>query len=122
MVTEKQTDFIDRSALGIGKANPLAFDKPDYAHGWNCAIEIIQNAPSVLAVELPCRIGDTVWAIRSFHGHKHPQRGIVSEMYFLKDMRLQIVVKYIARGEWGKTIFHTEEEAKRAIGERKDNV
>lgn len=49
-------------------------------------------------VELPCKIGDTVWCIRNFHGHKHPQEGIVSEMLFTREMRLQIVVKYVGRG------------------------
>lgn len=44
-------DLIDRAALGIGMANPLVFDKVEYAHGWNCAVEIIQNAPAVDAVE-----------------------------------------------------------------------
>lgn len=66
-------------------------------------------------IEVPCKIGDFVWAIRSFRGHKHPQRGVVSDMYFTNDMRLQIVVKYVARGEWGKTVFATDKEAYAAI-------
>ena len=70
-------------------------------------------------VVLPCKIGDFVWAIRSFKGHKQPQRGIVSEMFFTNDMRLNIVVKYVARGEWGKTVFATDKEAYAAIGERR---
>lgn len=81
---------------------------------------ILEDAPSVDAVEVPCKIGDFVWAIRSFKGHKHPQRGIVSDMYFIKGMKLQIVVKYVARGEWGKTVFATDKEAYAAIGERKE--
>ena len=72
-------------------------------------------------VELPCKIGDTVWAIRSFHGKKHPQQGIVSDMYFLSNMELQIVVKYVARGEWGKTVFATCEAAEKALAERSRN-
>lgn len=83
--------------------------------------EDIEKLPTVDAVEVPCKIGDFVWAIRSFNGHKHPQRGIVSDMYFTMDMKLQIVVKYVARGEWGKTVFATDKEAYAAIGERKDN-
>lgn len=88
--------------------------------GIDKAIDEIEDAPTVDAVEVPCKIGDFVWAIRSFHGHKHPQRGIVSEMYFLEDMSLQIVVKYVARGKWGETVFATDNEAYAAIGERKD--
>lgn len=45
-------DLIDRAALGIGMANSLVFDKVEYAHGWNCAVEIIQNAPAVDAVPI----------------------------------------------------------------------
>ena len=82
--------------------------------------DAVSNAPTVDAVELPCKIGDFVWAIRSFQGHKHPQRGIVSDMFFTKNMKLMIVVKYVARGEWGKTVFATDKEAYAAIGERID--
>lgn len=84
-------------------------------------IDRINEQPSVDAVEVPCRIGDRVWAIRSFKGVKHPQDGIVSDMIFTKDMKLHIVVKYVARGEWGKTVFATCEEAQAAIGERTNN-
>lgn len=72
-----------------------------------------------LTVELPCKIGDVVWAIRDFMDHPRPLQGIVSEMLFTADMRLCIVVRFIARGEWGKTVFATEEEALQAITERK---
>lgn len=74
------------------------------------------------AVEVPCKIGDRVWVIRNYKGRKQPQEGIVSEMYFTDDMRLNIVVKHIARGEWGRTIFATFDEAVAEIlGERKGN-
>ncbi len=73
---------------------------------------------AIATVELPCKIGDFVWAIRSFKGHEQPQRGIVSDMLFTKDMKLQIVVKYVARGEWGRIVFATEKEAYAAIRER----
>lgn len=83
-------------------------------------IKHFEEFPTVDAVKLPCKIGDFVWAIRSYNGHKHPQRGVVSEMYFARDMKLQIVVKHVARGEWGKTVFATDKEAYAAIGERDD--
>lgn len=81
--------------------------------------ELAQQYPTVDAVEVPCKIGDKVWAIRNYNGIKHPQKGFVSDMLFTRDMRLQIVVKHIARGEWGKAVFATYEEAAEAIGERK---
>ena len=68
-------------------------------------------------VRVPCKIGDTVWAIRSYHGILRPQQGVVSEMYFRLDMTLQIVVKHVTRGELGRTIFLTREEAEAALKE-----
>jgi hypothetical protein len=44
--------YIDANALGIGKADRNAFTVPEYADGWNSAIEIIENAPTVDAVEV----------------------------------------------------------------------
>ena len=52
MANEKRLDLIDRKELGIGYCNPLVFDKTEYAHGWNCAIEILMKAPTVEAVEV----------------------------------------------------------------------
>ena len=43
-------EYIDRSALGIGKAKREAFTIPEYADGWNEAIKIIDNALTVDAV------------------------------------------------------------------------
>lgn len=68
-----------------------------------------------LLVRLPCKIGDTVWGIRAYKGTKHPQQGIVSEMYFLPDMSLQIVIKHVCRGKFGETVFLTREEAEQAL-------
>lgn len=42
--------LIDADALGIGKAKPEAFIKPEYAYGWNSAIEAIEAAPTIDAV------------------------------------------------------------------------
>ena len=40
-------EYIDRKALGIGKCNPAVFEDKGYANGWNSAIEIIEEAPTV---------------------------------------------------------------------------
>ena len=42
--------LIDADALGIGNAKREVFEKPEYADGWNAAIEIIENAPTIDAV------------------------------------------------------------------------
>lgn len=62
-------------------------------------------------ITLPCQIGDEVWGIRAYKGAKHAQCGRVSEMFFTEDMRLMIAIKHICRGEWGKNIFATRQEA-----------
>ena len=84
--------------------------------------EIIEAVPTVDAVEVPCKIGDTVWAIRNFKGRRQAQKGVVSEMYFRKDMTLQIVVGYVARGKWGEVVFATQADAEAALnGERRED-
>ena len=64
---------------------------------------------------IPCELGDIAWGIRNYKGHKQAKRGVVSEMYFRRGMNgrmtLCIAVKGVCRGEWGKTIFGTREEA-----------
>lgn len=42
--------LIDAEALGINKAKREIFNDPKYADGWNSAIEVINNAPTVDAV------------------------------------------------------------------------
>ena len=69
-------------------------------------------------IELPCKIGDTVYGIRRYHDIRIVQSGIVSEMYFSQENRLIIVIKDICRGYWGENIFGSFEEAKAALKER----
>ena len=40
--------LIDADALGIGKAKREVFNVPEYADGWNSAVELIYNAPTVI--------------------------------------------------------------------------
>lgn len=83
-------------------------------------VKMIVSAPKVPAIRIPCVEGDAVWMIRSYHGIKHPQQGVVSELMVTRDLRLMITVKHIGRGEWGKEIFRTYQEADDAI--RKQNT
>ena len=69
-------------------------------------------------IELPCKIGDTVYGIRRYHGVRKVQYGIVSEMYFTRENRLQIAIKHVCRGYWGENIFGSLEEAEAALKER----
>lgn len=93
----------------------------NYKYELNVENDCPQFTDKSRLVELPCKIGDTVWCIRNFHGHKHAQGGTVSEMYFARDMKLHIGVKYVGRGFWGENIFATREEAEAALRKEKEN-
>lgn len=96
--------------------------KDSWSQGWDAAIteaiDILYRSPVFDAVKLPCKIGDTVWFAKQYKCHKHPRKGVVSEMFFMDDMSLQIVVKSVGRGKWGEMIFATYEEAQAAIERR----
>lgn len=67
---------------------------------------------------LPLKMGDTAWAIKNHKGTKYVHEGKVSEMFFTQDMKLCFVVKHVARGEFGKTVFATREEAEKVLAEQ----
>ena len=80
-------------------------------------VRMICAAPKAPSIRIPCKEGDEVWVLRNYQGVRHPQRGIVSGLTITRDLRLLITVKHIARGEWGKAVFATYEEAAQAIKE-----
>jgi len=65
-----------------------------------------------MTIDIPCRIGDTVWCIRNVRGIFVPMTGEVSEMAFDHDMKIVIVVKNVSRGTWGERVFATHDDAK----------
>lgn len=79
-------------------------------------IEEIEKISPVNAVELPCKIGDEVWGLKLYRDARMPKKGVVHQMYFGEDMTLCIFVKKVCRGQWGRNIFATREEAEAAIG------
>ena len=71
-----------------------------------------------MILDIPCKIGDTVWAIRTCYNTKKVMPGKVSEIYFVgEEMRLCIVVHNIARGTWMKEVFPTQEDAEKRLKE-----
>lgn len=72
-----------------------------------------------MIVELPCKVGDQVWALKRCNKEYYvPYQTVVSQMYFDDGMKLCIVAKNIARGEWGKTVFATKAEAEKEMERR----
>ena len=78
----------------------------------------VHKAPTIDAVPVPCKIGDEVYGIRNYKGKAVVQKGFVGEMFFRKDMKLMIVVKFVCRGVWLENVFPTYEAAEAAM--RKD--
>ena len=68
--------LIDADALGIGRCNPDIFENKAYAVGWNEAVAMIENAPTVdaepvqhgkwIAVEVEY-INDTLYKCSECH-------------------------------------------------------
>ena len=65
-------------------------------------------------IELPCKIGDTVYGIRRYQD-RIVKAGTVSEMFYNRDGELIIAIKNVCRGCWGRQIFGTYEEAEAAL-------
>ena len=82
---------------------------------WAVLVSDIDDAPTIEAIPLPCKIGDEVFGIRNYKGKNMVQRGIVSEMFFVEGMSLVIVVRGICRGAWMEKVFPTYEAAEMAI-------
>ena len=113
-MTDRLTKWEVDGCASVNGCSPI--DK-DMANAINRLCEIEDKICEGRMVELPCEIGDEVWINRYFHSKLLPQKGIVSEMKFLPNMELQIVVKYVVRGRWGKDIFATPEEANKKLKE-----
>jgi hypothetical protein len=46
--------LIDANNLGVGKANPDAFERKDYAYGWNSALQAVTDtSPTIDPETLP---------------------------------------------------------------------
>lgn len=46
--------LIDANNLGVGKANPNAFERKDYAYGWNNALQaVVEASPTIDPETLP---------------------------------------------------------------------
>ena len=112
---------MSRRLIDANELTPKAYESGDWGHPKVVDLVDIEYAPTIDAVQLPCKIGDKVWIARQYKCHKRPRWGIVSEMFFTDDMELCIVVKGVARGKWGVDVFATYEEALAEIERRDEN-
>lgn len=108
------------------KAEAIAYLQPiadsasmkTYAEALNMAIEALraQQKPA----PLPCKVGDTAYAIRRLSGGvRRIVSGFIAEMYYISsDMALVVRLKNVCRGELGKEVFGTYEEAEAALNKK----
>lgn len=109
-------DLIDRNELLPNKVFYVNAENP--MTSIDELLNRIANAKSVDAVALPCKMGDEVWGIRrNGNFYQKVMKGKVFQMFFGDDMRLCISVKNVCRGEWGKSVFATQEEAEAALAD-----
>jgi len=98
--------------------NGEKWDASDFEWAAHCLQMEGYHKQSADVIAIPCKIGDTVYAIRRYNGERSVKQGKVSQMFFTDDMELCIVVAHIARGLWGKAIFGSEAEAWAMIEKR----
>ena len=93
-------------------------------HGASGCERCMQYKDKFLIVELPCKVGDTVYRISTMH---HTKRKYIQET---RISRIAIDVdgiwlfcncNPIAKCVFGKTVFLTREEAEKALRERGKN-
>lgn len=96
-------------------------------------LEAIDDAPTVDALVLPCKPGDSVYIVRECSCHvygrwNNPKGKCTGKVYLGQKLRAyhcgyvteaQFEVKHISN--FGKTVFLTREEAEAALAERKMN-
>ena len=101
--------YFDELVTLLARTYKMTFDKRIYSP--NDILSSMQGITPVDAMVIPCKVGDLVWGIRKYNRGRKVKQGIVQQMFFGEDMRLCICVTGACRGEWGKTIFATKEEA-----------
>lgn len=117
-----------------------------WSHAYEQAIDHIEEIPTVNAVVLPCKGGDTLYSkdgkvaeVEEFHIDKHAVHMTVSfECDYncvhcaFNTWRQEYSGEYSCEGEWGemtipadevgKTVFLTREEAEKALERGEDNA
>ena len=88
-----------------------------YAAAFDKAIEALRAQPEN-TISLPCKVGDTVFGIKRVGRGLKVVKGLVSEIYFVGDMEMVIVLRGYCRGKWNETIFGTKEEAEAELARR----
>lgn len=66
---------------------------------------------------LPCKIGDTVYLIRHFYHEKRIITGTIHGIYLTHEGKIMIWAYGVGKGELGRAVFLTREEAEEKLNE-----
>lgn len=101
----------------------------EYQEGWNSAVKsmvkTVEKMPPVNAVELPCKVGDTVYFLKTLTDGKDTVvigNDVVNRISINScDVFVFISYDHCLLGcNFGKTVFLTRDEAERALEELKN--
>lgn len=130
-------DALDRKIVEMTSEPAYQHTGEDWLNGLCMAMEAVNEAPTVDALPLHCRIGDTVWVVgtKCLSGLYEAECVMQHEscigcpldwenIVFRRTVRSQLFA-YIHDLEhsdifrWGKTVFKTKEEAEAALAKMK---
>lgn len=108
-ITDDEADFRE-----------TGYDNTDYDMALQDVLTALENIKVRNAVEVPCKIGDTMWGIRRAWKRGYVKKGAVSRIRITDDMEVVAMLSGVCWGTVGKSIFRTREEAEAALKKMED--
>ena len=112
--------LIDANNLGVGKANPDAFERKDYAYGWNSALQAVTEASPTIDPE-------TIPIVCKLREREKDLEGQLSDWKFwwgpvreheAEELREKRAAVNVMRKRCEKTIAELRTELRRVTAER----
>ena len=117
--------LIDADKLEISKLAEFTDEYGDTVPVYGVTAEDIDKAPTVDAIVLPVKVGQTVWLIRHnpYEGYVIKENKAVNiGMCFSKNSEVCVTVVTTKEDILGKTVFLTREAAEAALKARENNA
>lgn len=124
-------EYIEREAVLDKRRKVTEYDEAAFAMSYQAVpVEDIEAIPAADVVELPCKVGDTVWVYNERLGCIYKNTVLGMKIWGVGKHKNTIVVEYTNKhgekstrkftwAQMGKSLFLAKEEAERALkGER----
>lgn len=102
-------DALDRKIAEMTREPAYQHIWEDWRNGLCMAMEAVNEAPTVEAVVLPCKLGDPVYIIGGKYRHGRFEKWINPSKFRLSDLE-----------KLGKTVFLTHKEAEEALAKMEE--